>query len=100
MRITYTAHDGTTFDTESECLAYEASRAGYESFKRAVLKLEPHLRETPERGCAEAMAEDFDINGQWGCLYGALSDWGLEGIWWLREPIKQLAAIIDKAEAS
>ena len=100
MKVTYTADDGTTFDTEDECLKYEAEQRSFWRFKEAMKEM-PHC--PPDKATdipAFNMAEfGYDISNAKYLLLKDLDDWGLEGIWWAREAIKELAALIAKAEA-
>ena len=94
MKVTYTAHDGSHWDSESECL-------GWEKFLE--------LREAAEEAeAAENRARDpdgeEDIYGLWNFLNDIQIELGLGGkgdlqdIWKLRTFLYQLTDLMKSAE--
>ena len=96
MKVTFTSDDGSTFDTEEECRRYEAGQLPFQRFMAAMDA--SYLPTKPQKDRAESMADDPSGKDAGALLYGSLYDWGLEGVWYLRQAIKELAAKSEQAE--
>ena len=102
MKITFTADDGTHFDNEEDCRKYEAGQAPFQRFQKLLEDNDIYLPDKPRGSAASSMsfAEGEQLEDvASGLLYSALYDWGLEGVWQMREAILGLAAVIREAEA-
>lgn len=51
MRIEYIANDGTRFNTEKECLDYEALIANTKQFNDVLKKIKAHCERIPDDMC-------------------------------------------------
>ena len=90
MKVTYTAEDGTNFETEADCL-------GWEKFDKLREEATSTLTnpEDPESWDQELDAFLREISGEEGSFYG-----GMPEIWRSRKHLYRMVELMKQAEVN